>query len=278
MSCFGCWGLPLALLALLRCPGSAEAFEVYVESEKQVVEARESLKVNCSSSCVEPELGDLETNLVKTLLDQHPRGQWKQFLISNISQDTVFICHFTCAQKQQSKELLISVYQPPTQVTLKLQPPRVLMGEAFTIECKTSVVKPLESLTLTLFHGTEVLQNQTFGGAAPTPQEPTITFNSTALKKDGLNFSCQAELDLRPHGGNITRRVSQPQILVVYELMQDNQTVIVVVVVSVLLLLFVTSVLICFIFGQHWHRRRTGDYGVLAAWRSLPRALRTRPV
>lgn len=54
--------------------------------------------------------------------------------------------------------------------------------------------------------------------------------------------------------------------------------VIIVVVVSILLFLFVTSVLLCFILGQHWHRRRTGTYGVLAAWRRLPRAFRARPV
>lgn len=62
------------------------------------------------------------------------------------------------------------------------------------------------------------------------------------------------------------------------EPMQDNQMVIIIVVVSILLFLFVTSVLLCFILGQHWHRRRTGTYGVLAAWRRLPRAFRTRPV
>ncbi|XP_008844800.1 intercellular adhesion molecule 2 isoform X2 [Nannospalax galili] len=216
MSYFGCWGLPMALLTLLCCPGSAEAFEVYIEFEKQVVEATESLKINCSTSCAEPELGDLETHLVKTMLDQHPKGRWKLFLVSNVSQDTVFLCHFTCAQKQQSRELRIRVYQPPTEVTLTLWPQRVLLGEAFTIECKTSAVKPLESLTLTLLHGKKILQIQTFEDSEPTLQEVTVTFNSTVSTKDSLNFSCQAELDLRPYGENITHCISKSQLLDVY--------------------------------------------------------------
>ncbi|GAB1296980.1 Intercellular adhesion molecule 2 [Apodemus speciosus] len=307
--------------------GSGEkAFEVYIWSEKQIVKATESWKVNCSTSCAAPEAGGLETSVDKIMLEEHPQGKWKQFLVSNASNDTVFYCHFTCSGKQHMESLNISVYpwdsspsapelqagqacglricfhpwldsmsppvpqkqtvqiltlaprRPPTQVTLKLQPPRVFVGEDFTIECKVSPVKPLERLTLSLLRGRETLKNQTFGGAETVPQEATATFNSTALEKDGLNFSCQAELDLRSHGGFIVRSFSESQILEVYELVQDNQLLIIIVAVSILLFLFVTSILLCFILGQHWHRRRTGAYGVLAAWRRLPRALRGRPM
>lgn len=50
---------------------------------------------------------------------------------------------------------------------------------------------------------------------------------------------------------------------------EDNQMVIIITVVSVLLLLFVTSVLLCFIFGQQWRQRRSGAYGVQEAWRRV---------
>lgn len=49
----------------------------------------------------------------------------------------------------------------------------------------------------------------------------------------------------------------------------DNQMVIIITVVSVLISLFVTSVLLCFIFGQQWHQRRSGAYRVQAAWRRV---------
>lgn len=107
----------------------------------------------------------------------------------------------------------LSPTEPPSQVTLKLKPPRVVVGETFTIECTVSAVKPLESLTLTLLRGRESLQNQTFEG---TEHEAIAIFNSTALTKNGLNFSCQAELDLRPHGGHIIRSFSESQILEVF--------------------------------------------------------------
>lgn len=93
----------------------------------------------------------------------------------------------------------------------------MVVGKPFTIECSVPAVKPLQSLTLTLFHGKETLQKQTFREAAPVLQEATITFNSTAHREDGLlNFSCQAELDLRAHGGRIFHSMSEPQILEIY--------------------------------------------------------------
>ncbi|KAL1779452.1 intercellular adhesion molecule 2 isoform X1 [Sigmodon hispidus] len=276
MASLACRSLPIILLTLHCCSGSGEkTFEVYISSEKQVVEATESWKVNCSTSCEKPQLGGLETTMSKIVLEKHPQGKWTQFLVSNITSDTQLYCYFTCAdQQQRSAHLHIKLYQVPAQVTLMLQPPRVIVGENFTIKCNTSAVKPLESLTLTLLRGREILHNQTFGGAE---HEATVTFNSTALTKEGLNFSCRAELDLRPHGGHITRTMSKFQTLEVFEPIQDNQMLIIIVVVSILLFLFVTSVLLCFILGQHWHRHRTGTYGVLAAWRRLPRAFRQRP-
>lgn len=275
MPAFGCWGLPTALLALLCCPGTGEnTFDVHVWSEKQAIEFAGSFKVNCSTSCAKPEAAGLETLLPKKELEGHPQKRWQQYLLSNVSQDTVLLCYFTCNGKQRSKSLNIRVYEIPKNVTLKLQPLRVIVGQTFTIECKASPVKPLRSLTLALLCGQDRVQSHTFEKAPPTLQEATVTFNRTAPKKGNLNFSCQAELDMRPYGGYFFHSTSEHQILEVY----DTELVIIIVVVSVLLLLFVTSVLFCFIFGQHWHQKRTGSYGVLNAWRRLSRSLRARVV
>lgn len=81
-----------------------------MSSEKQIVEVAGSLKVNCSTSCENPQVGGLETTLSKKVLEEHPQGKWKQFLVSNISQDTRLLCHFTCAEKQHSEHLNVRVY------------------------------------------------------------------------------------------------------------------------------------------------------------------------
>ncbi|XP_075418190.1 intercellular adhesion molecule 2 [Tenrec ecaudatus] len=270
------WGLPMALLALLCCPGCSEdAFQVNMWPEQLVVKPNGSLEINCSTNCLQPDKGGLETPLTKTLLARQP--QWQLYLISNISADTELYCYFTCAGKQLSKGANVSVYHPPKLVMLKLQPTWVAMGRPFTMECRVPAVAPLESLTLTLLRGREPLHNQTFSRATSAPQEATATLSITAGREDDQhNFSCQAELDLRAQGGGVFRSFSEPQVLQVYEPLQDNQMVIIIAVMSVLLFLFVMSVLLCFVFGQHWRQKRTGAYQVRAAWRRLPRAYRTQ--
>ncbi|XP_003913334.2 intercellular adhesion molecule 2 [Papio anubis] len=274
MSSFGFGTLTVALFALVCCSGSDEkTFEVHMRLEKLIVKPKESFEVNCSTTCNQPEVGGLETSLNKILLLE--QTQWKHYLISNISHDTVLWCHFTCSGKQKSMSSNVSVYQPPRQVFLTLQPTWVAVGKSFTIECRVPAVEPLDSLTLSLLRGSETLHSQTFGKAAPALQEATATFSSMAHREDGHhNFSCLAVLDLMSRGGEVFCTHSAPKMLEIYEPVPDSQMVIIVTVVSVLLFLFVTSVLLCFIFSQHWRQRRMGTYGVRAAWRRLPQAFR----
>ncbi|KAM5307388.1 intercellular adhesion molecule 2 isoform 2-T4 [Glossophaga mutica] len=237
MSPSGCWGLPVALLALLVCPGG------------------------------------LETSLNKTLLAKET--QWEQYAVFGITQNTVLYCYFTCSEKQRFANGTISVFYPPKEVLMMVQPIWVTVGEPFVIECRVPAVAPLEKFTLTLLHGNESLHRQTFEGATTAPQEAMTTYNRTAHREDECyNFSCQAELDLQSRGGKIIRTTSKSQGLKIHEPKQDKQMVIIIVVVSVLLSLFVTSVLLCFAFGQQWNQRRRGSYRVQAAWRRLRRAYR----
>nr|XP_001495363.3 intercellular adhesion molecule 2 isoform X1 [Equus caballus] len=261
MSPCGCWGLPVVLLALLCCPGSCEtAFEVYVQSEVLTVESGMTWKVNCSTNCTEPEMGGLETSLTKNLLDE--QAQWKQFLVSNVSQDIDLHCYFICSGEQQLKTLNIGTSYLLEQVLLKLQPTRVAVGTWFTIECRVPAVEAFESLTLILLRGKETLHRKTFE-KTPGPQEAVATYQRLAHRNDSHhNFSCRAELSLHSHSREVIFRISEPRMLDVYEPMQDNQMVIIITVVSVLLFLFVTSILLCFVLGQHWRQNRRGNYGV----------------
>lgn len=76
--------------------------------EQLLVEPGGSKLVNCSTSCAQPEAGGLETALTKSLLQSGP--QWNQYLVSNISQDTVIYCYFTCFGDQKLKSLDVSVF------------------------------------------------------------------------------------------------------------------------------------------------------------------------
>ncbi|XP_010839454.1 PREDICTED: intercellular adhesion molecule 2-like isoform X2 [Bison bison bison] len=191
--------------------------------------------INCTASCTDPEKIVLETDLNKTLLEN--QAQWKLFKVYNISKEKL-LCSFFCAGKQETKVCIITVFYPPKQVLLTLSHTSVAIGTLFTIECRVPTVAPLEGLTVTLLRGTEILYNQTFVGTARFPQDAVVTHNTTAHREDGHhNFSCEARMDLRSHGGGLVHRVSDPQRLEVKEPVPSNQMVIMAIVI-VLLLLF----------------------------------------
>ncbi|EPY86430.1 intercellular adhesion molecule 2 [Camelus ferus] len=201
--------------------------------------------------------GGLETSLDTIVLQKDQ--QWISFMIFNVSQNSSMRCYFWCSGKLGSKRLNIGVFYLPKQVLLKLQPTRVAVGSPFTIECRVPSVAPLEGLTVTLLRGSEVLHSQTFEGTALSPQEAMVTYSAEAQLEDSShNFSCQAKMDLRTRGVKVVDSVSDSQALEVFEPVQDNWMVIIVV-LSVLLFL-VTSVLLCFVFGQQGNHRRRGAF------------------
>lgn len=77
--------------------------------EKTAVKLGDPYKVNCTSSCPQPQIIGLETTLKKVVLNQ--QAQWTEYLVYNISQDSVLFCHFTCSGTQKSTPINVSVFR-----------------------------------------------------------------------------------------------------------------------------------------------------------------------
>ncbi|XP_036613217.1 intercellular adhesion molecule 2 isoform X2 [Trichosurus vulpecula] len=235
--------------------------------EWPVVEAGKDLWINCSTNCTHPGKGGIETRNVKVTM-QKEGTHWKMFHLSNLSQNTNIFCYFICSNIQKKKSVNVIIYRPPEQVTLSLQPAWVIVGENFTLTCHVPNVVPLENLTLTLLQGAEELYRQTFVTVSTALQDAWLTLNVTARREDSRsNFSCHAELDLRPHSKQFFAS-SEPKMLEILEPSWNNQMLVTIIITILLLLVFVISVILCFAYGQHWRQNRTGGYGVLAAWRN----------
>ncbi|XP_074080578.1 intercellular adhesion molecule 2 [Macrotis lagotis] len=265
---FSTWVL-MAFLTLLSSPvAGEELFEVRMWPEWPVVKVGQALWINCSTNCTYPGKGGIETRGIKpTLLKEE--AHWKVYNLSNISQNTNIFCYFKCSDIQKKKSVSVIVYRPPEQVTLSLQPAWVSVGENFTLTCHVPNVIPLENLTLTLLQGTKRLHHQNFLTVSKGLEDAWLTVNITARREDSKsNFSCHAELDLKPHSELLFSASSEPKMLKIFEPPWNNQMTIVIIITILLLLVFVISVFLCFAYGQHWRQHRTGGYGVLAAWRN----------
>ncbi|KAK1331230.1 LOW QUALITY PROTEIN: hypothetical protein QTO34_009181 [Cnephaeus nilssonii] len=194
-------------------------FEVSVWPDQALVKSGESLVVNCSTNCPDPGPSGIETFLKKT-----QRAQWKEFLLEDVTKNSILQCFFSCAGIQKDRSLGITVYQPPEQVILELLPAWVALDEVFTVKCHVLRVAPLENLTLTLLQGNHELHRKTFMSLAVASQRAEVTIIAKAQREDHrCNFSCHAELDLRSHGGGLFHSSSASKLLQTFEFSQHPQ-------------------------------------------------------
>ncbi|XP_040605882.1 intercellular adhesion molecule 5 isoform X2 [Mesocricetus auratus] len=222
MLLLGIW----TLLALIPCSGTTEEiFEVSVWPNPALVKFGQSLTINCSTTCPDPGPSGIETFFKKTQLAKGP--QWKEFLLEDITEDSVLQCFFSCAGVQKDAVLDITMYQPPEQVILDLQPEWVTTEEAFTVKCHVPSVAPLQSLTLTLLQGDQELHRKDFMSASAASQRAEVAVNVRAQREnDKCNFSCRAELDLSPQGGGLfhgSSATKELRIFAVFRMFLEDQ-------------------------------------------------------
>ncbi|KAM7069740.1 intercellular adhesion molecule 1-like isoform 2-T2 [Molossus nigricans] len=219
MLLFGVW----ALLALISSSGATEGlFEVSVWPDQALVKFGQSLMVNCSTTCPDPGPSGIDTFLKKTQVGKGP--QWKEFLLEDVTEDSILQCFFSCSGIQKDTSLGIVVYQPPEQVILELLPMWVALDEVFTVKCHVPRVAPLENLTLTLLQGNQELHRKNFMSVAVASQRAEVTISVRAQREDHrCNFSCHAELDLSSHGGGLFQSSSASKVLQIFEFSQHPQ-------------------------------------------------------
>uniref|UniRef100_A0A8D1RNV3 Ig-like domain-containing protein n=1 Tax=Sus scrofa TaxID=9823 RepID=A0A8D1RNV3_PIG len=199
-----------------------ELFEVSVWPDQAFVKYGQSLMVNCSTTCPDPGPGGIETLLKRTQVGKGP--QWKEFLLEDVTQNSIVQCFFSCTGIQKDISLGITVYQPPEQVIMELQPAWVAVDEAFIVTCHVPSVTPLEGLTLTLLQNDQELHKKNFRSLSAASQRAEITINVKAqMEDDRCNFSCRAELDLSSRGGGLFRNSSAIKVLRIFEFSQSPQ-------------------------------------------------------
>ncbi|XP_056678751.1 intercellular adhesion molecule 5 isoform X3 [Monodelphis domestica] len=229
---------PLLLRALLALVGSlclglfalsgAAAQEPYwadLQPRSALVERGGSLWLNCSTNCPRPERGGLETSLRRNGTQRGLRWLARQ-LVDIREPEAHPICFFRCARRTLQARGTILTYQRPDRVELELLPTWLPVGENFTLSCRVPGAGPRGSLSVTLLRGAQELSRRRFPGESPRARGAMATFTATARREDHrVNFSCLAELDLRPHGLGLLQNRSTPQELHTFGFPQPNLTV-----------------------------------------------------
>lgn len=223
-------GLRRALLGLWAALGLAffgfsavaqEPFWADLQPRVALVERGGSLWLNCSTNCPRPERGGLETSLRRNGTQRGLRWLARQ-LVDIREPETQPVCFFRCARRTLQARGLIRTFQRPDRVELVPLPTWQPVGENFTLSCRVPGAGPRASLTLTLLRGAQELIRRSFTGEPPRARGAVLTATVLARREDhGANFSCRAELDLRPHGLGLFENSSVPRELRTFALSPD---------------------------------------------------------
>ncbi|EHB03341.1 Intercellular adhesion molecule 5 [Heterocephalus glaber] len=205
----GLWAaLGLKILGLAAV--AQEPFWADLQPRVALVERGGSLWLNCSTNCPRPERGGLETSLRRNGTQRGLRWLARQ-LVDIREPETQPVCFFRCARRTLQARGLIRTFQRPDRVELGPLPSWQPVGENFTLSCRVPGAGPRGSLTLTLLRGAQELIRRSFTGEPPRARGAVLTATVLARREDhGANFSCRAELDLRPHGLGLFENTSEP--------------------------------------------------------------------
>ncbi|XP_040892799.1 vascular cell adhesion protein 1-like [Toxotes jaculatrix] len=179
-----------------------------------VVEYGDSISVTCSacqSDCnenqtgLESPVGDKTKKGTKILWTVHRMTEW----------DSNVYCYHSDASDYQCCSLLpLTVYKPPDNVSIGfdgLSGP-MIEGRQYTLQCKVQNVAPVGDLTVTFYRGQTELGKAKSTNDLKTPVNETFTLSiNTSKEDDGLQYRCEAKLELGPEG-------PQPPLLVKSEI------------------------------------------------------------
>ncbi|XP_006875143.1 PREDICTED: intercellular adhesion molecule 5 [Chrysochloris asiatica] len=216
----GLWvALSLGLLGLSAV--AQEPFWADLQPRVALVERGGSLWLNCSTNCPRPERGGLETSLRRNGTQRGLRWLARQ-LVDIREPETQPVCFFRCARRTLQARGLIRTFQRPDRVELVPLPPWQPVDKNFTLSCRVPGAGPRGSLTLTLLRGTQELIRRSFVGEPPRARGAVLTATVLARREDHeANFSCRAELDLRPHGLGLFENSSTARQLRIFALSPD---------------------------------------------------------
>nr|XP_004667503.2 intercellular adhesion molecule 5 [Jaculus jaculus] len=203
-----------------------EPFWADLQPRVALVERGGSLWLNCSTNCPRPERGGLETSLRRNGTQRGLRWLARQ-LVDIREPETQPVCFFRCSRRTLQARGLIRTFQKPDRVELVPLPSWQRVGENFTLSCRVPGAGPRGSLTLTLLRGTQELARRSFVGEPPRARGAVLTATVLARREDHkANFSCHAELDLRPHGLGLFANSSAPRELRTFVLPPDTPSLV----------------------------------------------------
>ncbi|XP_065105206.1 basement membrane-specific heparan sulfate proteoglycan core protein isoform X3 [Paramisgurnus dabryanus] len=136
-------------------------------------------------------------------------------------------CAIIYNETQCSKNLSLTIYKTPDSVSISRVDNKMIEGFQYDLQCDIVNVAPVKSLIVKWFKGETEVQTETFNGTIKTPVNETSTLQITAVRDDdGVQYRCEAELELGAHGPQPPPKVTSELLnITVYSLSSSLQLI-----------------------------------------------------
>ncbi|XP_050926452.1 uncharacterized protein LOC127142451 [Lates calcarifer] len=142
---------------------------------------------------LERSLGDLKTNGTEILWKVEKMTEWDPFVM----------CYYELADHQCCSKLPLTVYKPPDNVSISFRNHSgpLLEGHQYTLQCEVHNVAPVENLIVTFYRGQTAVGQLQSNNTGKKPVTEIFTLNiNTRKEDDGVQYRCEAKLQLGPEG------------------------------------------------------------------------------
>ncbi|XP_051988565.1 hemicentin-2-like [Xyrauchen texanus] len=193
------------LLVTLAHGGTNGHCPPYQLSPSTVVRYGDSVSVNCSTSVPHDGMGwesseggvPMTSDSLITLRVANLR-RW----------DLVPICYINYNEEQCVIDVPIITYKTPGSVSISPIDNTVIEGNLYELQCDIQDVSPVRNLNVKWYKGQTLVNLIKFNDTTKTPENVTATlFITPDRADDGVQYRCEAELDLGPEGPQPPPRV-----------------------------------------------------------------------
>uniref|UniRef100_A0A665SY63 Ig-like domain-containing protein n=1 Tax=Echeneis naucrates TaxID=173247 RepID=A0A665SY63_ECHNA len=199
---FFCWGFEFKQSLPSRLPEDHTCADrpAFTPSHL-VVKFGDAFSVTCTVC-----LSCAETLKFERALGSHKiHGNTLEWTVKNMTEwDPQTTCYYDYSEEESCCSVLpVTVYSPPDSVSISFVDHSGPMSEGrpYTLQCKVQNVAPVKNLTVTFYKGQTALGQQQSNNTNKKPVSETFTLDIRPSKEDdGVQFWCEAKLELGPEG------------------------------------------------------------------------------